>query len=109
MIMYELELPLVDTPAQDTLPQQFAAYDAKNPEVSQAFSALVLTRIKSGYISPRDLAPEVRSLVGHGVNNSYWHFLADKFKAQYPHLAYLFREHRRPEGAMALHYKERRR
>ena len=109
MIMYELELPLVDTPAQDTLPQQFAAYDAKNPEVSQAFSALVLTRIKSGYISPRDLAPEVRSMVGHGVNNSYWRFLADKFKAQYPHLAYLFREHRRPEGAMALHYKARRR
>lgn len=104
--LYHPELPLQPDlpPAQDTLDQRFAAYDKAHPEVYEEFYYCVLMHVRDGYISPRDLAPEVRKAVGHGVNNSYWRFYADKFKAQCPQYAHLFRERRRPEGKMAHHY-----
>lgn len=104
--LYERELPLVDTPAQDTLAQKFAAYDEAHPEVWQAFRDCVDAQIRNGatYISPRDQAPEVRRMVKHGVNNSYWRFYADKYKAKRPSHADVFHERRRPAGRMALHY-----
>lgn len=93
-------------PAQDTLEQKFAAYDIANPEVWAAFSECVLEHIRKGesYISPRDLAPEIRRKVRHGVNNSYFRFYGDRFRAKYPHYAHLFRERRRPERKMKLVY-----
>jgi len=104
--LYERELPLVDTPAQDTLAQKFAAYDEAHPEVWQAFRDCVDTQIRNGatYISPRDQAPEVRRMVKHGVNNSYWRFYADKYKAKRPSHADVFRERRRPSKKMRLVY-----
>lgn len=106
--LYHPELPLQPDlpPAQDTLAQKFAAYHDAHPMVWLNFYALVMERIKDGekYISPRDLAPEVRRLVGHGVNNSYWRFYADKFKAARPEYAHLFRERHRPVKAMKLVY-----
>lgn len=105
---YEPELPLQpELPlAQDTLAQKFAAYDRVNPEVWIAFKDCVFEHINKGetYISPRDLAPEIRRKVQHGVNNSYFRFYGDRFKATYPHYAHLFRERRRPERAMKLVY-----
>ncbi len=69
--LYERELPLVDTPAQDTLAQKFAAYDKANPDVGEAFDRCAMSHVRDGYISPRDLAPEVRRIVRHGTNNSF--------------------------------------
>lgn len=94
---------------QDTLAQKFDHYDTVNPEIWIAFMDCVFKHINSGetYISPRDLFPEIRRIVRHGVNNSYARFYGDRFKAIYPHHAHLFRERRRPERAMRLVYKER--
>ena len=105
---YEPELPLQpELPlAQDTLAQKFAAYDLEHPEIWEAFEDCIFEHIRNGetYISPRDLAPEIRHKVRHGVNNSFFRFYGDKFRAKYPHYAYLFRERRRPERKMKLVY-----
>jgi hypothetical protein len=106
--LYEPELPLVDTPAMDTLAQQFAAYHKAHPIVYEVFERTVRAHIYQGrkYISPRDIFAEMRPFFSRmgGLNNSYTRFYGDLYKEKHPEHKALFRERKRPVKKMALHY-----
>lgn len=107
--LYERELPLVDTPAQDTLEQRFAAFDKENPVVYVAIRNCIFHRVREGasYVSMKGIFETLRGTMGGGgvkLNNSYTSLYTDKFIADYPHFEKYFRRRARAVKRMALHY-----
>lgn len=105
---YEPELPLVDTPAQDSLAQKFAAFDKENFVVFIAIRNEALRRWQSGaaYISMKGIFEALRGTLGGGVklNNSYTSFYTDKLIDYCPHLEPYFHRRARAKGKMKRVY-----
>lgn len=99
--LYERELPLVDTPAQDTHAQKFAAYDRKHPELYRAIEARALET--AGRISTKRIYEELRGKFPH-LDNSYTADYADKLCEDHPEIAHRVERRRRATKRMRLVY-----
>lgn len=105
--LYEQELMDLP-PAQETLAQRFAAYDAKYPYIYIAIRNHAERLIHSGvrYLSMKGLFEAMRGHIGGGVklNNSYTSFYTDKLIADCPYMAEYFHRRARAERKMKRVY-----
>ena len=96
--LYEPELPLVDTPAQDTLDQKFAAYCKEHPDYFDAIQITAWDMIRDGftYLSMRDIIGVLRRQ-GININNSFTSRYTDALIEREPEMERYF--HRRARAA----------
>lgn len=99
--LYEPELPLVDTPAQDTHAQKFAAYHGRHPELYRAIEARALET--AGRISTKRIYEELRGKFPH-LNNTFTADYADMLCEKHPEIAHRVERRRRAAKKMRLVY-----
>jgi len=103
--LYERELPLVDTPAQDTLDQRFAAFHKAHPEVLKAIwgQAVSLSPFQP-IMSMDEIVIVVRRLLKMPINNDFTSRYTDLLIETFPEFEGRFHRRARAKGKTARHY-----
>lgn len=91
----------MDTPAQDTHAQKFAAYDRKHPELYRAIEARALEM--AGRISIKRIYEELRGKFPH-LDNTFTADYADMLCEKHPEIAHRVERRRRAAKKMRLVY-----